>query len=126
MNGWVQKEAARAILSAAGQDLDALSAAAAKKGFKPVALGLKASTSFNSDIRKFASKNVIGVLPGSEAPDEYVIHTAHWDHLGRCTPAPDGDDICNGAVRSEEHTSARSEEHTSKLQSLMTISYTVF
>src|SRR3546814_2537286 len=88
MNGWVQEEAARAILSAAGQDLDQLSAAAAKKGFKPVALGLKASTSFGSDIRKFASKNVIGVLKGSEAPGEYVLHTAHWDHLGHCNPAP--------------------------------------
>ena len=106
MNGWVQKEAARGILAAAGQDLDTLSAAAAKKGFKPVALGLKVSTSFNSDIRKFASKNVIGVLPGSEAPNEYVIHTAHWDHLGRCTPAPDGDDICNGAVDNATGTAA--------------------
>ena len=106
MNGWVQKEAARAILAAAGQDLDTLSAAAAKKGFKPVALGLKASVNFSSDIRKFASKNVIGVLPGSEAPGEYVIHTAHWDHLGRCTPAPDGDDICNGAVDNATGTAA--------------------
>lgn len=106
MNGWVQKEVARAIIGAAGQDLDALSAAAAKKGFRPVALGLKAATSFGNDIRKFASKNVIGVLPGGKAPDEYILHTAHWDHLGRCTPAPDGDDICNGAVDNATGTAA--------------------
>ena len=106
MNGWVQKEAAREILAAAGQDLDALSAAAKKQGFKPVELGLKASTSFENDLRKFASKNVIGILPGTEAPDEYVLHTAHWDHLGRCTPAPDGDDICNGAVDNATGTAA--------------------
>src|SRR3546814_17210029 len=43
------------------------------------------------------SRNVIGVLPGTKRPDEYVLYTAHWDHLGRCAPV-DGDDICNGAV----------------------------
>lgn len=106
VNGWVQKDVAREILAAAGQDLDALSSAAKKKGFKAVDLGLKASTSFENDIRKFSSQNVIGILPGSEAPDEYVIHTAHWDHLGRCKPAPDGDDICNGAVDNATGTAA--------------------
>jgi hypothetical protein len=59
---------------------------------------MTASTSFESDFRSFTSHNIIGILPGSEAPEEYVLHTAHWDHLGRCTPAPDGDDICNGAA----------------------------
>jgi len=106
MNGWVQKEVAREILSAAGQDLDALSEAAKSEDFTPVELGLSASTSFANDIRTFASKNVIGVLPGATRPDEYVIHTAHWDHLGRCTPAPDGDDICNGAVDNATGTAA--------------------
>ncbi|MBL4895829.1 MAG: M20/M25/M40 family metallo-hydrolase, partial [Erythrobacter sp.] len=106
LNGWVQKEKAREILAAAGQDLDDLMAAARKDDFKAVPLGLKASTSFRNDIRTFASKNVIGILPGSERPDEYVMHTAHWDHLGRCTPAPDGDDICNGAVDNATGTAA--------------------
>ena len=106
MNGWVQKEVAREILSAAGQDLDALSEAAKSEDFTPVELGFLASTSFANDIRTFASKNVIGVLPGATRPDEYVIHTAHWDHLGRCTPAPDGDDICNGAVDNATGTAA--------------------
>ena len=106
MNGWVQKEVAREILSAAGQDLDALSEAAKSEDFAPVELGFLASTSFANDIRTFASKNVIGVLPGATRPDEYVIHTAHWDHLGRCTPAPDGDDICNGAVDNATGTAA--------------------
>lgn len=106
MNGWVQKDVAREILAAAGQDLDALTAAAKTEGFEAVDLGMTASTSFENDIRKFASKNVIGILPGTEAPDEYVIHTAHWDHLGRCTAAPDGDDICNGAVDNATGTAA--------------------
>lgn len=106
MNGWVQKDAAAKIMQAAGQDLAALSAKAKDKGFKPVPLGLTASASFANDIRTYDSQNVIGVLPGSERPDEYVIHTAHWDHLGRCTPAPDGDDICNGAVDNATGTAA--------------------
>ncbi|OBX18101.1 peptidase M28 [Erythrobacter sp. QSSC1-22B] len=106
MNGWVQKDVAAQILAAAGQDLDDLTARAQAQGFRPVPLGLTASTSFANDIRTFQSQNVIGVLPGSERPDEYVIHTAHWDHLGRCKPAPDGDDICNGAVDNATGTAA--------------------
>jgi Zn-dependent M28 family amino/carboxypeptidase len=106
MNGWVTEDAARKVLKAAGQDLDALTKAAQAKGFKPVPLGLTAGTRFANDFRSFMSHNIIGILPGSEAPDEYVLHTAHWDHLGRCTPAPDGDDICNGAVDNATGTAA--------------------
>lgn len=106
MNGWVSEDAARRVLKAAGQDLDALTKAAQAKGFKPVPLGMKLSTSFRNDVRSFLSHNVIGILPGTEAPEEYVLHTAHWDHLGRCTPAPDGDDICNGAVDNATGTAA--------------------
>ncbi|PKP90357.1 MAG: peptidase M28, partial [Alphaproteobacteria bacterium HGW-Alphaproteobacteria-14] len=106
MNGWLTEDAARKVLAAAGQDLDALTKAAQAKGFKPVPLGLTAATSFASEFRSFKSHNIIGILPGSEAPDEYVLHTAHWDHLGRCTPAPDGDGICNGAVDNATGTAA--------------------
>ncbi len=106
MNGWVTEASARQLLKASGQDLDALSKAAQIKSFKAVPLGLKLSTSFESDVRSFKSHNVIGILPGTEKPDEYVLHTAHWDHLGRCTPAPDGDDICNGAIDNATGTAA--------------------
>ncbi|MCP5384834.1 MAG: M28 family peptidase [Altererythrobacter sp.] len=106
MNGWVQKPVAEKILAAAGKDLSELASAAKGKGFKPVSLGLKAGTSFKNDIRKFESQNVIGILKGKTRPEEYVIHTAHWDHLGRCTAAPDGDDICNGAVDNATGTAA--------------------
>lgn len=106
MNGWLTEDAARKLLAAAGQDLDALTRAAQAKGFKAVPLGMKLSTRFASDVRSFTSHNIIGILPGSEKPDEYVLHTAHWDHLGRCSPAPDGDDICNGAVDNATGTAA--------------------
>jgi Zn-dependent M28 family amino/carboxypeptidase len=106
MNGWVQKAVAEEILKAAGQDLGELSEAAKGEDFRAVELGLKASTSFSNEMRTFKSQNVIGILEGSEAPDEYVIHTAHWDHLGECKPAPDGDNICNGAVDNATGTAA--------------------
>ena len=106
VNGWVQKSAAERMLAAAGQDLAALSAAAKQKGFRPVPLGLTASTSFANDVRRFASRNVIGILPGRSRADEYVLHTAHWDHLGRCKPDATGDDICNGAVDNATGTAA--------------------
>ena len=97
-NGWVQRPVAEAILAAAGQNLTSLSAAAKLPGFKPVPLGLKGSLGFDNTIRRATSRNVIGILPGKKRPDEYVLYTAHWDHLGRCTPDATGDDICNGAV----------------------------
>ncbi len=97
-NGWIQKPVAEAILSAAGQDLARLTAAAKQRGFKAVPLGLKASLNFDNQLRTAMSKNVIGILPGKKRPDEYVLYTGHWDHLGRCKANEKGDDICNGAV----------------------------
>lgn len=97
-NGWIQKPVAEAILNAAGKDLATLSAAAKQKGFKPVPLGLKASFGFENAIRRSTSNNVVGILPGTTRPDEYVLYSAHWDHLGRCTADETGDDTCNGAV----------------------------
>ncbi|MVZ97303.1 M28 family peptidase [Sphingorhabdus sp. IMCC26285] len=105
-NGWIQKDVAKEIFAAAGQDLGKQMAAAKKKGFKAVPLGLTASLSFDNDIARKASKNVVGVLKGAKRPEEYVLYTAHWDHLGRCTAAADGDDICNGAVDNATGTAA--------------------
>jgi Zn-dependent M28 family amino/carboxypeptidase len=106
VNGWVQQRVAEEIARAGGKDLAQLSAAARQPGFAPVPLGVTASTGFANAIRRFESKNVIGVLPGRERPDEYVLHTAHWDHLGRCTANAAGDDICNGAIDNATGTAA--------------------
>ncbi len=105
-NGWIQKSVAKEIFAAAGQNLDKQMAAAKQKGFKAVPLNLTASMNFDNDIARKASKNVIGVMKGTKRPDEYVLYTAHWDHLGRCTAAADGDDICNGAVDNATGTAA--------------------
>ena len=98
VEGWVTNDVARTILAAAGHDLDTLTAAARQPGFAAVPLAITASAHLDNSIRRESSRNVVALLPGSTRPDEYVIHIAHWDHLGRCTPAPDGDDICNGAI----------------------------
>jgi Zn-dependent M28 family amino/carboxypeptidase len=95
--GWIQQESAKALFASAGKDYPKLVEAAKHKGFKAVPLGVKASVSWDNSIRRQASHNVVGILPGTERPDEVVLYSAHWDHLGRCD-AIDGDDICNGAL----------------------------
>jgi Zn-dependent M28 family amino/carboxypeptidase len=97
VNGWLTNDAARRLLAAAGQDLDALTRAAQQHGFRARPLGLAASIAMDNQIRRAGSHNVIGVLPGRTRPDEYVIYTAHWDHLGLCRETGE-DRICNGAV----------------------------
>lgn len=105
--GWIQKAKAEALMKSAGLDLATLTAAAKQPGFKAVPLqGVKMSVSFDNDIRKHLSKNVVALLPGTTHPDEYVLYMAHWDHLGRCEAAPDGDNICNGAVDNATGTAA--------------------
>ena len=105
--GWMQKDKAAALLASAGLNLNSLSAAAKKRGFKAVPLkGVKANVSFDNIVRKHQSKNVVALLPGKTRPDEYVLYAAHWDHLGRCEAAPDGDDICNGAIDNATGTAA--------------------
>lgn len=103
--GWMQLGKAKEIFASAGKDFTALAAAAKQKGFKAVPLGVTASVSFANTIRRQASKNVIGILPGTSAPDDVVMYSAHWDHLGRCD-AVKGDDICNGALDNASGTAA--------------------
>ena len=95
--GWLTNDAAQKLFAAAGKDLATMTAAAKQPGFKAVPLGLEASIDLTNEIKRQASRNVIGILPGTTRPDEYVIYSAHWDHLGICDPV-DGDNICNGAL----------------------------
>ena len=106
VNGWLTNEAARRLLTASGQDLDALTRAAQQRGFRAVPLGgLRASISLDNAIRAAASRNVIGILPGTSRPNEYVLYTAHWDHLGVCRESGE-DRICNGAIDNATGTAA--------------------
>jgi Zn-dependent M28 family amino/carboxypeptidase/predicted small lipoprotein YifL len=99
VEGWLSNDAARRLLARAGLDLSALTEAANKRGFRAVSVtGVKASADLATTIRRTEDANVVGVLRGVEAPGEYVLYTAHWDHLGN-DPAIEGEDkIFNGAV----------------------------
>jgi Zn-dependent M28 family amino/carboxypeptidase len=97
IEGWTTVDQGRQILKLAGQDFDALKKLAATRDFKPVPLGLTASIRLRNKLRTMASQNVVARLEGRERRDEYVVYTAHWDHLG-IGPAVNGDRIYNGAV----------------------------
>lgn len=97
VQGWITGEAAEALFKAAGQDLAKLRAAANRPGFKAVPLDASASLELTSRSTEKRSRNVLGLLPGSEKPDEAIIYMAHWDHLGT-HEGETGDAIYNGAV----------------------------
>ena len=98
VEGWITKDVAARMFAAAGQDLAKLAEAAKQPGFKAVPLKAKASASLSNEIKRYGSRNVVGVILGKSRPNEYVLYSAHWDHLGHCTPDKTGDDICNGAL----------------------------
>ena len=98
IEGWITAPAAERLLRTAGMTLAQAEARAGKAGFRAVPLPLRLNTSSPVEVRRFISRNVVGMLPGRFRPDEYTLYTAHWDHLGRCPPTSKGDDICNGAV----------------------------
>jgi Zn-dependent M28 family amino/carboxypeptidase len=98
LQGWMTDDTARALFTAAGQDLDALRAAAEKKDFKPVPLAARLNGEMKAAVRKVEQFNVAAVVPGTDPKlkDEVVIYSAHWDHLGK--QGDSGDTIFNGAV----------------------------
>ena len=98
LEGWIQRDLAQRIFAASGLDLEAMKAAARKKDFTPVPLkaGLTAHGSANTEV--ITSQNVVGLLPGKTRPDETIIYSAHWDHLGIGQPDANGDRIYNGAL----------------------------
>ena len=98
VEGWVTLDAAKALFKMGGQDFDALKKQAATRDFKPVPLGVTASITLRNKLRTIDSRNVVGRLEGSDPKlkDQYVVYTAHWDHLG-VGPAVNGDRIYNGA-----------------------------
>jgi Zn-dependent M28 family amino/carboxypeptidase len=96
---WITLDVAKKLFADSGQDFDALKKSAITKAFRPVVLNAKANVDIKQQVRSFKSHNVIGKLEGSDPKlnSEYVIYTAHWDHLGR-HPELQGDQIFNGAI----------------------------
>lgn len=100
MRSWMTEDTARKIFTQAGKNLDELRNAAKSRDFKPVNLGLKAKIDINSELKRVDSNNVVGLWEGNDAnlKNEYVIYSAHWDHLGVGAPDDKGDTIYNGAL----------------------------
>ena len=98
IEGWITVDAARKLFTMAGQDFDTLKKQALSKDFKAVPLGVTASMTIHNKLRTVDSQNVVAKLAGSDPAlkDEYVVYTAHWDHLGVGEPV-NGDRIYNGA-----------------------------
>lgn len=97
IEGWLTGEAARSVFATAGVDFEEAVSAAATREFEPRPLGLQASVAVTNSLSSMESANVVGLLPGSEHPDEYIVYTAHWDHLGVARSVL-ADRIYNGAV----------------------------
>ncbi|HEY0544663.1 MAG TPA: M28 family peptidase [Pyrinomonadaceae bacterium] len=100
MRAWMTDEAARRMMKLASQDLDALRKQAASRDFKPVELKLRGEINLKSETKRVEAPNVVATFPGRDPKlkDEYVVYSAHWDHLGIGEPDKTGDNIYNGAV----------------------------
>ncbi len=97
---WMTDESARRLMKLAGQDLDKLRTQAATRNFQPLKLGLKGKLNLKSEVKRVDAPNVVGVIEGSDPQlkSEYVVYSAHWDHLGVGAPNKNGDTIYNGAL----------------------------
>ncbi len=107
VESWITSDFATKLFRAAGQNLDNLIQAAARRDFKPMPLGIHAKLTIHNALRTLNSHNVIAKITGSD-PDlknTYVVYTAHWDHFG-IGPAVNGDKIYHGAVDNSSGTAA--------------------
>ena len=99
VQGWITLDTARTLFARAGLDYAAEKRAANTPGFKPVPMaGLKMSAELHSTVAHVNTRNVVGMVRGSQRPDEVVLYTAHWDHLGVKPDVPGPDKIYNGAI----------------------------
>jgi Zn-dependent M28 family amino/carboxypeptidase len=98
VEGWITLPVAQELFTAAGLDYQTLKSAAALPGFSAVAMSdLSASITLENTVESSESRNVVALLPGTTHPEETIIYTAHWDHLGK-KEGVEGDNIYNGAM----------------------------
>jgi Zn-dependent M28 family amino/carboxypeptidase len=98
LEGWIQRDLTQKIFADSGLDFEAMKAAAKRKDFRPVPLKATLNTTGTAKTEVITSHNVVALLPGKTHPDETVIYSAHWDHLGIGKPDANGDNIYNGAL----------------------------
>ena len=107
MEGWIQRDLAVDLFNRSGLDFEALKLQARTRDFKPVQLKRASlSAAYAVDAQIITSQNIAGRIEGSKRPDETVVYSAHWDHLGVGEPDAKGDRIYNGAVDNATGTAA--------------------
>ncbi|MEG3790706.1 M28 family metallopeptidase [Lysobacter sp. CCNWLW3] len=107
MEGWIQRDFAVDLFKRSGLDFEALKRQAQTRDFKPVELkGATLSANYKVKSEVITSQNIVGRVDGAQRPDETVIYSAHWDHLGVGAPDAKGDKIYNGAVDNATGTAA--------------------
>jgi Zn-dependent M28 family amino/carboxypeptidase len=107
VESWMTLDKTKELFRSAGLNFDSLKKAATRKDFKPMPLNAKATFHVRNEVREIQSKNVVAKLEGTDAAlkNEYVVYTAHWDHLGKDTTLK-GDQIFNGALDNASGTAA--------------------
>ena len=99
LEGWIQRDVAVDLFNRAGLDFEALKVAARSRDFRPVVLeGQTLDASYSVATSQIETHNVVARLPGTTHPDETILYTGHWDHIGMGDPDANGDRIFNGAV----------------------------
>jgi Zn-dependent M28 family amino/carboxypeptidase len=95
---WIQRDLAVKLFADSGLDFEAAKKAAQARDFTPMPLKATLSADYAVDSTTIVSHNVVGRLAGAKHPDETIVYSAHWDHLGVAAPDAKGDRIYNGAV----------------------------
>jgi Zn-dependent M28 family amino/carboxypeptidase len=95
---WIQRPLAVQLFQRSGLDLEQAKIAARRADFRPIPLKATLTAHFAAQPQVITSHNVVGILPGAKYPDETIIYSGHWDHLGIGKPDATGDRIYNGAV----------------------------
>jgi Zn-dependent M28 family amino/carboxypeptidase len=107
IEAWIQRDLAVDLFKKSGLDFEKLKKQAQTRDFKPVTLkDTTFSASFNVEQKQIVSHNIVAEVKGAKRPDEYIIYSAHWDHLGVGAPDAKGDKIYNGAVDNATGTTA--------------------
>ncbi len=107
LESWIQRDVAVELFKKAGLDFDALKKQAQTREFKPVELkGATFSADYAVDHHVIVSKNIAGRIVGTKYPNETIIYSAHWDHLGVGAPDAKGDKIYNGAIDNADGVAA--------------------
>ena len=99
LRAWITHESAQALFRRAGLDYDEIKLAANRRGFKGMTLGqLAVSATMRSTVSRITTRNIVGIVEGRTHPDEYLLYTAHWDHLGLKPDLLGADKVYNGAI----------------------------